>query len=124
MEFRIEARPDHLRVVAEGPFDAADAVSGIARVMAQCAQDGVRRVLVDARGITTPVSIMHRYDLATRLADGAPPGLRMAVVVRPDNMFSKTLENTAVNLGVDVRTTDSMSEALVHLELQPPAAPA
>jgi hypothetical protein len=32
-------------------------------------------------------------------------------------MFSKTLEDTALNMGVDVRTTASMAEALIYLGL-------
>jgi len=39
------------------------------------------------------------------------------VVVNTENMFSKTLEDTARNLGVELLTTDSMAEGMIFLGL-------
>jgi hypothetical protein len=117
MEVRIEPQPDHIRVVAKGDFDPAAARAGISQIVAACREAGVERVLIDGRGIATPVSVLHRYELAKALADDAQRRLRMAIVVSRENMFSKTLEETALNMGMDVRTTDSMAEALIYLGL-------
>jgi hypothetical protein len=117
MEVRIEPQADHVRVVAKGEFDPAAARAGIASIVAACRKAGVDRVLIDGRGITTPVSVLDRYELAKAIADDAQRRLRMAIVVGHENMFSKTLEETALNMGMDVRTTESMAEALIYLGL-------
>ncbi len=123
MDVKIEIQPGHVHVVARGEFDAEAAKAGIVAVIGACRRSGVNRVLIDARSITTAVSIMHRYEFAKTLADQAEARVRMAIVVSGENMFSKTLEETALNLGMDVRTTDSMAEGLIYLGLPIDAKP-
>ena len=115
MDLRYEMRKDHLRVVASGQFDPARARIELANVIRQSASSGLTRILVDARGITDAVPISDRYDLATQLADQSHGRVRMAIVVAEVNLFTKTLEDTATNRGVAVRTTGSMTEAVEFL---------
>jgi hypothetical protein len=118
MEVRIDVQPDHVHVAVKGEFDAAVARDGIARIVAACRASGLDRVLIDGRSIDSTVSVMHRYELALALADNsAPVHLRMAIVVSHDNMFAKTLEQSAMKMGMDVRTTESMAEGLIFLGL-------
>jgi hypothetical protein len=117
MEVRIEPQPGHVRVVVKGEFDPAAARSGVAAIIAACREQDVDRVLIDGRGVNTPVSVLDRYELAKAIADEAQGRLRLAIVVSKENMFSKTLEETALNMGIDVHTTDSMAEALIYLGL-------
>ncbi|HET9651047.1 MAG TPA: hypothetical protein VFP36_02595 [Usitatibacter sp.] len=117
MEVRIEPQADYVHVVAKGAFDAAAAGEGIARVVAACVERNLERVLIDGRSITNAVSVLERYEFAKTLAEQARSRIRMAIVVSRENMFSKTLEETARNLGMDVRTTDSMAEGLIDLDL-------
>jgi hypothetical protein len=117
MELSFEALPGHLRVTARGAFDLQQARAGLAAMVARCLDAGLDRILVDGRGISTPVSIAERYDLATSLA-AAGTGIRMAIVVSTAHMFTKTLEDTALNRGVAMRTTDSMKEALEFLQIE------
>ena len=117
MEVRIETKPDHVHAVVSGEFRYEDAHHAVIRIAAACRAAKLSRVLIDGRGITTQVAVMHRYELAKVLADQAKTELKMAVVVSRENMFSKTLEETAQNLGVDVHTTESMAEGLIFLGL-------
>ena len=117
MEVRVDPQADYVHVVAKGEFDPAQAAEGIAKVVAVCVERRLERVLIDGRSITTAVSVLERYELAKTLADHAKSRIRMAIVVSRENMFSKTLEETARNMGMDVRTTDSMAEALIYLGL-------
>jgi hypothetical protein len=117
MEVSIETKPDHVHAVVAGEFSYEAAHQAVIRIAAACKAAGLSRVLIDGRGITTRVAVMHRYELAKVLADHARTELKMAVVVSHDNMFSKTLEHTAQNLGVDVHTTESMAEGLIFLGL-------
>jgi hypothetical protein len=118
MELRYEARPDHLLVHAAGEFDHLAARQGLSNVIKACGERGLSRILVDGRGITTLVSIADRFDLASQLTAESKGALRMAVVVAAANMFTKTLEDSANNRGAQLRTTDSMKEALEFLQLE------
>ena len=117
MEFSYELRPGHLVLRASGAFDLQRARHALGELLRESQAREVFRILVDGRGITTPVSIADRYDLATQLAGSGAGKLRIAIVVAPENRFSKTLEDTARNRGVNLRTTDSMEEALRFLEI-------
>lgn len=117
MEFLYELRPDHLRVIARGAFDPRHARVELGNILRQSEGSGHARILVDAREISTQVSIADRYELATSLADMAPASVRIAFLVAPGNLYTKTLEDTALNRGLKVRTTDSPEEAREYLGL-------
>ena len=117
MEVRIEPHADHVRVVAKGEFDAAAARAGVSQIVAACRERGVDGVLIDGRGITSVISVLDRYEIAKALAEEARRPLRLAIVVTRENMTSKTFEETAINMGMDVRTTESLAEALIYLGL-------
>ena len=119
MEMRYESRPDHLLVMAAGPFDYEDARRGLKGIIQTCTDQGIHRILIDGRGITTLVSIADRFDLASQLTAESKGVLRMAVVMATDQMFTKTMEDAAVNRAAPLRTTDSMKEAREFLELAP-----
>jgi hypothetical protein len=115
MQFRLEPSPDHLHVVVEGAFDLGRARAALGDVLREAQARGFTAILVDARGIETRASVADRYELATQLAEHGAGRLRVAIVVAPENMFSKTMEDTARNRGVALLTTDSMPEALAFL---------
>lgn len=117
MELKFEVRHDHLQVTALGSFDLSQAKQGLAQLVQRSEAAGLRKILVDARGIDSMISIADRYDLATSLANLAGGRLRVALVVSPANMFTKTFEDTATNRGAAVRTTDSMNEAREFLDV-------
>jgi len=114
MECRFEPRSDHLFVEAKGRFDTAAARRFAAEMVAACERNALDRILVDARGLSDPVSVAERHDLGAFLA-GMGAHLRIAVLVVPAQLFSKALENTAVNRGAPVRTTASAGEAAAFL---------
>jgi anti-anti-sigma regulatory factor len=114
MRIRYEPQPGHLLVVLEGDFDAAAARRGLGEVVAQCRKHQLAKVLIDGRAIESVISIADRHELASVLAT-AGASLRIAVVVSPENMFTKTFENTATNRGMSLRTTPSMDEAVAYL---------
>jgi len=117
LDVRLETRAGHVFAVATGEFDLIEARQAILRLAAACRAAHVNAVLVDARAIASQVGVMHRYELAKVIADETRMRMRMAVVVNTENMFSKTLEDTARNLGVELLTTDSMAEGMIFLGL-------
>ena len=115
MELLYEMRRDHLRVLVSGTFDAQRARIELANVIRCSADQGLTRILVDARGITETVPASDRYDLATQFVDQGRGRMRLAVVVDAMNRLTRTFEDTATNRGAAVRTTTSMDEALTFL---------
>jgi G3E family GTPase len=117
MRYRIEPRADHLLVEVTGSFAPADARACVGEIGAACRAASLGRVLIDARGLDKPVSIAERFDLGAYLASQQFP-LRIAVLVADAQMFTKTLEDTAVNRGTPLRTTASLDEARRFLGIQ------
>jgi hypothetical protein len=121
MDIRLEPREGYFLVTAGGPYDGAVARGAIGRIRGECLRLGLQRVLVDARRLDETVSISDRFDLARALAEGRTAVVRFAILVRPQQMVTKTLEDSATNRGVPVRTTASEREAYGFLGLAPPA---
>jgi hypothetical protein len=117
LDVHIEARPGHVFAVVTGEFELGGAREAVLRMAGACVAAGVNAVLVDARAIASQVDILQRYELAKVIADETSVRMRMAVVVNRENMFTKTLEDTSRNLGVELLTTDSMAEAMIFLGL-------
>lgn len=122
MEISFEIRPHYLIARAAGPWDATQSRGALMEILRLCAAKSLTRVLVDGSGIDTLIPISDRYEMASALAEAARGRMRMALLMSTENMFSKTFENTAANRGVDVRTTDSLQEALAFLQLPAPDA--
>lgn len=117
MEIEYEARPDYMRVSVRGAFDGERARKTLGEILLECQARQIAKIFVDARALTTAVSVADRYDLAIRFADYGAGRARMAILVSPENMLTKTLENTAANRGASVRTTASLDEAFEFLDL-------
>ncbi len=117
MRYEVRASGTHLHVEVGGPFDGEVARRAVEDIFAACEASGFRLVLVDARGLDPQVSISDRFDLARALADRARDQVRLAVLVADALMVSKTLEDSASNRGVPVRTTSVPEEAYGFLGL-------
>jgi len=115
MEFEFEAREGYLYLKAGGGFDLASARGGIQKIFALCREHGLVKVLIDARGLDDMVTISQRHELATYLSDLRDSPVRLAVLVPTQLMYTKMLEDTALNRGTPVRTTDSVADACVWL---------
>ena len=120
MDIRLHPMEGYLRAEASGPYDIAAGREAIRHIRSECARLGLDRVLVDARGLDATVSIADRFELARALSEGCTAAVRFAVLVHPAQMVTKTLEDSAVNRGVPVRTTASLEEAYGFLGVAPP----
>jgi hypothetical protein len=120
VEVRLQPRQGHLQVEVMGPYESAAARGAIGQIRSECARLGLKRVIVDARGLQAAVSIADRFELARALAEGCTAAVRYAILVRPDQLVTKTREDTAVNRGVPVQTTASVEAAYGFLGIEPP----
>ena len=121
MDIRYEPHGTHLLVVAGGRFSPAECRDALAEIRSICAERQLGDVLIDFRAVEGTISIADRYDLGRLIADNMQSG-RMAILVAPGQRFTSTLEDTAVNRGAQVRTTDSEEAALRFLDLAPPTS--
>jgi hypothetical protein len=119
MRYRHEVRERCLHVEVGGVFDPAASRSAIEEMLRACTAAGLNRVMVDARGLEMSVSISERFELGRALAGSFPAQVRIAVLVDASQMTTKTLENSATNRGMSVRTTASAEEAYGFLGLAP-----
>jgi hypothetical protein len=117
MDFHFEARDGYLYFRAAGSFDPQRGRAGVAKIYALCREHGLVKVLIDARGLSNLVTISQRHDLATYLADLRDSPVRIAVLVPTFLMYTKMLEDTALNRGTPVRTTDSVADACAWLDI-------
>lgn len=120
MEIRLQPRQGYVLAEVDGPYDPQAARASVTRIREECARLGVARVFVDARGLDATVTIADRFDLARTLAEGCTAAVRFAVLVKPEQLVTKTLEDSATNRGVPVRTTASIEEAYGFLGIAPP----
>jgi hypothetical protein len=120
MDIRLQQKETHLHVEAVGTYDGSAARAAVVRVRDECARLGLNRVFVDARGLDATVTVADRFDLARVLAEGCTAAVRFAVLVRPEQMVTKALEDSAVNRGVPIRTTAVATEAYGFLGVEPP----
>jgi hypothetical protein len=121
MRSRLEIRDGHVHLEVGGAFDAEAGRRLIGEVFEACAAHRVGRVFVDARGIEATVAIAERFEMARALADSRSGPVKIAVLVDPPQMVTKTFEDSACNRGVPVRTTVDAQEAYRFLGLEPPA---
>lgn len=121
MRSRLEIRDGYVHLEVGGTLDTGPARVLIGELFQACSAHRLNCVLVDARGIEGMVAIAERFELARTLAESRTGPVRIAVLVDPPQMVTKTLEDSACNRGVPVRTTVDVQEAYRFLGLEPPA---
>jgi hypothetical protein len=121
VNFVINEKADHVHVVGTGKFDLRVARQVFDEAFALCEARGLNRIFIDAREISTQVSIADRHELGTYLAAQRRIPLRIAFLLSELHIaFSKVVEDTANNRGLPVISTASESEAWEWLGLPAP----
>jgi len=120
MEFLFCEHTDHLEVVARGEFDLAACKAAVDDVAGRCRNEGVNRVLNDCRDTPYQVAIASRFNLADYIAATLPHGVRVVFLASTAHInFTRTLQNTAINRGALLLSTDSLPAAREFLGLTP-----
>jgi hypothetical protein len=115
MEVHLEFHADHVLAVAVGEFERSVAQEQLTQALQACRERGVTRLLIDGRGLAGRVTLPDRFDMAAQIASDASSAIRVVFLVTTENMFTKALEAAAVNRGAQVRSTDSLEEAVAFL---------
>ena len=85
MEFRYEPRADHLLVQVTGAFDSPAARTATEKMVSICREQSLKRVMVDARGLSEVLTMADRFDLVSHVTAQRAP-IRIAVLVTPEQM--------------------------------------
>jgi hypothetical protein len=102
----------------EGPTTLpAGVLALLAQAMAACHEEGVTRLLFDARQLThTPVTTVERFGFGNDLAAFWDRSVKLVLLARPDQIDSERFSLlVAANRGLPIGVHESEAEALSHL---------
>jgi hypothetical protein len=123
IQYQFEQRPDHVRVVASGIYDALEVQQVLREAIAAASAHQQTKVLVDCRELTGTPGTMQRFDLADTITRfyherrGASV-IRLAIVgAEPLIDPARFGETVALNRGLPIKVTTDLEEALRWLGL-------
>jgi hypothetical protein len=115
-----EDRGTYLRCDFGGPFALQPLLDLMHEIRAYCVAHGHRRILVDLRTSQGTLGALERYEHAVEIAKSSNLGVRTAIVVRPDQIFSDRFWETVTrNRGRMTHVGTDPDEALAWLAADP-----
>ena len=106
-----------LRMEAMGKATLLTSRKTYADLAEQCRSAGLRRVLLDARGLEGRLSVFEVYEMASHVGElFRSASLRMAVVTSPNGLDRDFSETACRNRGVDVMFSYDIRLAEAWLE--------
>jgi hypothetical protein len=124
LTFRTAVREGYLLMTYKGRYVPSMAARFAGQILAACEKRHASKILVDIREVTGRLSPLDRLDLGTTAGEKHRalksskkiPGCRFAVVGKYPLIDPKRLAGTVAHgLGMDVKVSTDMSEALVWL---------
>jgi hypothetical protein len=99
-----------------GRFSLENAKTFFLEILQRARAEGINKILIDARGITTEISTIARFEFGSHLVAQNPYQTSIAIVGNEDAVWpDRFLENVLVNRGVDVKVVTEIKEALKWL---------
>jgi hypothetical protein len=120
MEVTTEVKKGYLNVILEGRFEIPEAEKIATRIFEYCHQIKVQKVLIDARSIEGPISLVTKIEFADSMADrqmeymakGSAQVKIAHVVAKGMAEPGKFGDSFAANRGMSIFVTSSIEEAL------------
>jgi hypothetical protein len=123
IQYQLEQRADHIRVVALGIYDALEALQVLREAIEAALAHKQTKVLVDCRELTGTPGTMQRFDLADTITRfyherRGSSVIRLAIVgTEPLIDPVRFGETVAHNRGFPIKVTTDLDEALSWLAL-------
>ncbi len=111
VDMAFEERGSYLFVRAQGPSDLESVRKGLIMIRDKALEAGLRRVLVDARGVDAPAREFDRYLVGEAAAEVLRARFKVAFLYKAEKI-NKFAENTAVNRGANILVCADEAEAL------------
>lgn len=115
----ITRREGYLHIEFAGEFSVEAANRTIDVMLNACAEHQCSRVLMDCRRMTGPMPLMSRFEVAVYAGMSVGPGIRIALLGRPDQVISGNyfVEGVARIRGVDVTEFFNEERAIEWLRM-------
>ena len=112
-KLEIEVVDRIVRASVSGAFSLDNAKTFFLEILRRAREEGLDRILIDARGITTEIPTMARFKFASHMAEQHPHAIKIAFVGREDAVWpDRFLEIVSVNRGVNAKVVTEIEEAL------------
>ena len=99
-----------------GRFSLENAKTFLLEILQRGRVEGINKILIDARSITTEISTIARFEFGNYLVSLNPYQTSIAIVGNEDAVWpNRFLENVLVNRAVDVKVVTEIKEALKWL---------
>ncbi len=110
---KIEVLDGIVRASVSGAFSLDNAKEFFQQILRRARQEKVDRILIDARGITTEIPTMPRFEFGNYMAEQRPQAIKIAIVGHKDVVWpDRFLETVSVNRGVNAKVVITIEEAL------------
>ena len=119
MTFRthLEHRDDCVVLTAQGEWEASSGRRALHGLIEICRDEGIFKVLIDARAVTGVVSILDRSEIGKIMAAARQNSLAFAVVCLPERMTpERFLELVSRNRGGLVKVVTDPAEGFLWLD--------
>lgn len=114
LSFTVRECPEFLHCETSGPASYADMRAGVDLTRALARNRGLKRVLVDMRGVDHALRFTEHLQLGLYIAESFAMLERVASVVAPGHAVGVSAK-TAQKLGTQVRTFEDFDEAVAWL---------
>ena len=112
-KLEIEVLDGVVRASVSGAFSLDNAKTFFQEILRRAREEGVNKILIDARGITTEIPTMARFQFGSHLAEQRPHQIKIAFVGHKDAVWpDRFLENVSVNRAVNAKVVTEIKEAL------------
>jgi hypothetical protein len=112
-KLEIEVLDGVVRASASGAFSLDNAKTFFQEILLRAREEGVDKILIDARGITIEISAMARFEFGSHMAEQHPYQIKIAFVGHKDAVWpDRFLENVSANRVVNAKVVTEIKEAL------------
>ena len=109
----IEVLDGVVRASVSGTFSLDNAKTFFQEILGRAREEGVNKILIDARGITTQISTMARFEFGSYLAKQRPHQIKIAFVGHKDAVWpDRFMENVSVNRAVKAKVVTEIKDAI------------
>ena len=124
-ELKIKVADGIARAEVSGAFNPSNAKAFFRKILGHARDQGLSKILIDARHLEGDVSTMERFDFGSFMSEMRPAAIRIAFVGSAEAVWSQRfLETVAVNRGVIAKVTTNPTEAIEWLKQDPANKPA
>ena len=108
----IEVSDGIVRASVSGVFSLDNAKAFFNEMLRRAREEGINRILIDARGLTTEMPTIERYEFGGHMVEQGAHAFKIAFVGTDDQVWhDRFLETVSVNRGLNAKSFTEIDEA-------------